>query len=68
MWVHLVESHSFCVCVCAREFLGMTVYARRRLTQTEAGQVRGGTHPLNSPVLTGDKRDSAVYPITNRIN
>lgn len=63
------ESHSFCSSVCV--FLYVCVYVRwdgRDESEIEGGEVRGGTHPLNPPLLTREQRDSAEWSTANWIN
>lgn len=69
------ESDSFCVSVCV--FLGVTLHVcvcvcvvivDETKLEIERGQVRGGTHPLNPPLLTLEQRDVPEQSMTNRIN
>lgn len=53
------ESDSFCVCVCVFFWVslymcvcGGGVIVDETKLEIERGQVRGGTHPLNPPLLT----------------
>jgi len=56
--IHFVH---LCVCVCV-------LWRGRDTSEIEAGEVRGGTHPLNPPLLTCEHRDGAERSTANRIN
>lgn len=59
------ESFILCMCVCFS--ICVPVYGRDK-SEIEGGEVRGGTHPLNPPLLTCEQRDGAERSTANWIN
>lgn len=66
------QSHSFCALpVCFSLYVCVCVYVLsggRDESETEGGEVRGDTHPLNPPLLTCEQRDGAERSTANWIN
>lgn len=53
-----------CVCfsICARVYV---LWGGRDESEIEGGEVRGGTHPLNPPLLTCEQGDGAERSTAN---
>ena len=74
MWVQRAEE-SFILCMCVYSsscvYVCVCVFVVGWMRQTQRlrdGEVRGGTHPLDPPLLTSEQRDRAERSTANRIN